>query len=66
MQDQPTDQQIRNWFDELREHDLTDIRGLVSGLGKVLELVSQKLPPGPRTAPIIGEGFVKKEGGSDD
>ena len=65
MSTHPIDQQIKNWLTELSQHDLTDVRGLVSGLAEVLKLLAAKIPAGPKSAPIHGEGFVKK-GGSDD
>ena len=61
------DQKIKNWFHELQEHDLSDLRGIVQGLAHVLELVSEKLPPGPPPAPLVhGEGFVQDKGGGHD
>ena len=59
------DQQIRNWFHELQEHDLSDLRGIVGGLAKVLELLALKIPSAPPPAPIHGEGFVLPKGGRD-
>ena len=56
------DQQLKNWFHELQEHDLSDLRGILTGLANVLLLVAAKLPPGPPPAPLPGQGFVTGEG----
>ena len=45
-------QSFRNWLDSLRSHDANDIRGLIEGIAKLLELLATRIPQGPVTAPI--------------
>jgi hypothetical protein len=38
------DQSLKNWLDELRDHDLHDTRGLLEGLAAVIRILAARLP----------------------
>ena len=48
-------QDVRNWLQSLAGHDLTDVRGIVFGLGAVITLMASRIPPAPPPAPLAGE-----------
>ncbi len=54
--------EVRNWLHHLSGHDLTDIRGMILGLGTLIHLMATKIPPGPRwpcgTEAAIGPRFL--------
>ena len=53
-------QSVRTWLQELLRHDLTDTRGLLSGLAILSGLVASRVEPGPGTAPLSDERFEIK------